>query len=40
MIQYLDVILLNSELKSRGEEQDVVIIWWLRLGMAGGQEDR
>ena len=31
--QFLDVILLNSALESRGEEQDGVVNWWLRVGI-------
>ena len=31
--QFLDVILLNSALESRGEEQDGVVNWWLRVGV-------
>ena len=30
VIQYLDVILPNSELESRGEEQDGVVSGWLK----------
>ena len=32
VIQYLDVILLNSELESHSEEQDWVVIWWAGQG--------
>ena len=30
---FLNVILLNSKLESRGEEQDGVVVWWLRKGV-------
>ena len=30
--QFLDVFLLRGALESHGEEQDVVVYWWLREG--------
>ena len=30
---FLNVILLNSKLESRVEEQDGVVVWWLRKGV-------
>ena len=30
---FLNVILLNSKLERRVEEQDGVVVWWLRKGI-------